>query len=426
MVETTRDVPVSPVDAASFQLGVHVQPYLVTIAGLLSPGGFVDRDGRPDLARLHGTLAAHIAKEPLLRQRPIMRNGSWWWTDNDIDVDLHVSLDERGPTEPDFEAICSRLVMLPLAPSRPLWHIAVVPAARPGQCGIVIRVHHAVLDGARASELFERLFTSAPPTKQPSTGNSPRTKIRPTLELRDQKKASPGDLLRFRMGTFLHRPIRSRALLGTIGPTRSISSVNVGTSLIERGAQKAGGTLNDAYLVAAGAGLRFILEDCGEHIPKSIAVSVPVAVSAIGDARNAVGFMIIDLPLLETDRERAVAIVAKQTAAAKPSARAAGTTFRSPRMARIFDRLAKRQHMIGAVVSNVHGPRGPLTLDGATLVELWPLGPLAGNVRVGFTAASYNDRFWIGIQTDAEHLPPAHRIAQAVERTLNEIASTAT
>ncbi|MCW2428933.1 hypothetical protein M2260_003841 [Rhodococcus erythropolis] len=157
---------------------------------------------------------------------------------------------------------------------------------------------------------------------------------------------------------------------------------------------------------------------------KTIAVSVPVAVTAIGDARNAVGFMIIDLPLQETDLERAVAIVAKQTAAAKPSARAAGTTFRSPRVAGIFDKFAKRQHMIGAVVSNVHGPRGPLTLDGAALVQLWPLGPLAGNVRIGFTAASYNDKFWIGIQTDAEHLPPASKIAQAVERALNEIAST--
>ncbi|WP_263654421.1 WSD1 family O-acyltransferase [Rhodococcus erythropolis] len=51
-------------------------------------------------------------------------------------------------------------------------------------------------------------------------------------------------------------------------------------------------------------------------------------------------------------------------------------------------------------------------------------GPLAGNVRIGFTAASYNDKFWIGIQTDAEHLPPASKIAQAVERALNEIAST--
>ena len=416
MVDTTPDVPISPVDAASFQLGVHVQPYLVTIAGLLAPGGFVDRDGRPDLVRLHRTLAAHIAQEPLLRQRPIMRNGSWWWTENDIDFDLHLSLDERGPTEPDFESVCGRLVMQPLDTTRPLWHIAFVPAARPGLCGIVIRVHHAVLDGARASDLFERLFAS-PDSKSTDPG-APVPNIPP-------KAAGSLDLLRFRIGTFLHRPIRSRVLLGAIGPTRSISSVNVRTSLIEHAAQQAGGTLNDAYLVAVGGGLRFILQECGEPIPKSIAVSVPVAVTAIGSARNAVGFMVIDLPLRETDPQRTVAIVAKQTAAAKPSARAAGTTFRSPRIAGVFDKLAKRQHMIGAVVSNVHGPRGPLTLDGAALVELWPLGPLAGNVRVGFTAASYNDTFWIGIQADAEHLPPASKIARAVERTLDEIAGTA-
>ena len=137
MVDTTPDVPISPVDAASFQLGVDVQPYLVTIAGLLSPGGFVDSDGRPDLAHLHRTLAAQIAQEPLLRQRPIMRNGSWWWTESNIEVDLHVSLEERGPTEPDFEAVCGRLVMQPLDTTRPLWHIALIPVARTGQCGIL-------------------------------------------------------------------------------------------------------------------------------------------------------------------------------------------------------------------------------------------------------------------------------------------------
>lgn len=71
--------------------------------------------------------------------------------------------------------------------------------------------------------------------------------------------------------------------------------------------------MNDAYLVAAGTGLRFILEDRGESILKTIAVPVPVSVTAIGDARNAVGFMIIELPFQETDLERAVAIVAKQT-----------------------------------------------------------------------------------------------------------------
>ncbi|BBE44275.1 DUF1298 domain-containing protein [Rhodococcus erythropolis] len=423
MVDTTPDVPISPVDAASFQLGVDVQPYLVTIAGLLSPGGFVDSDGRPDLAHLHRTLAAQIAQEPLLRQRPIVRHGSWWWTESNIEVDLHVSLEERGPTEPDFEAVCGRLVMQPLDTTRPLWHIALIPVARTGQCGIVIRVHHAVLDGAGASDLFERLFAS-PDSKKPDPGAPPTAKTGHSPEPHIPQKASSLDLLRFRIGTFLHRPIRSRVLLGTIGTTRSIASVSTRTAPVVRGAQSVGGTLNDAYLVAAGTGLRFILEDRGESIPKTIAVSVPVAVTAIGDARNAVGFMIIDLPLQETDLERAVAIVAKQTAAAKPSARAAGTTFRSPRVAGIFDKFAKRQHMIGAVVSNVHGPRGPLTLDGAALVQLWPLGPLAGNVRIGFTAASYNDKFWIGIQTDAEHLPPASKIAQAVERALNEIAST--
>ena len=77
--------------------------------------------------------------------------------------------------------------------------------------------------------------------------------------------------------------------------------------------------------------------------------------------------------------------------------------------------------MIAAVASNVRGPRHQLVLDGARLVELWPLGPLAGNVRVGFTAASYAGRLWIGIETDSGHLPVAAQIAAAVEGTLSAL-----
>lgn len=421
MTRASRDVPISPVDAANFRIGVRAQPYLVTIAGLLSSGGFVDREGQPDIARLHRTLAPRIAREPLLQQRPVMRSKTWWWTECDINLDFHISLEQALPTEVDFEAVCARLVMQPLDPTRPLWHIALVPATRPGQCGIIIRVHHAVLDGANAGQLFERVFAPAPSAMQPASVRATRTEHQSSPTLRTTA-TTPWERFRFRFGTFLHRPIRSRVLLGTFGATRAISAVGVDIGRLEDGAREAGGTLNDAYLVAAGAGLRCVLEGSGEPIPSTVAVSVPVAVTAIGQARNAVGFMIIDVPLRETVPARAIAMVAKQTDAAKPSARAAGTTFRSPRIAGAFDKFAQRQRSIAAVVSNVYGPNHQLVLDGAPLVELWPIGPLAGNVRVGFTASSYANKFWIGIQTDAEHLPPARDIAHAVDDALNKIA----
>ena len=295
-----------------------------------------------------------------------MRNGSWWWTENDIDFDLHLSLDERGPTEPDFESVCGRLVMQPSTPTRPLWHIAFVPAARPGLCGIVIRVHHAVSTAPEpatfSSACSPHLIRKVPTRALPCRTSLRRPPVPSTSSDFESVLPAPAN------------PIT--VLLGAIGPTRSISSVNVGTSLIEHAAQQAGGTLNDAYLVAVGGGLRFILQECGEPIPKSIAVSVPVAVTAIGSARNAVGFMIIDLPLRETDPQRTVAIVAKQTAAAKPSARAAGTTFRSPRIAGIFDKLAKRQHRSVQSCPTSMDRAGPLTLDGGSASRTLASGPV--------------------------------------------------
>jgi len=113
--------------------------------------------------------------------------------------------------------------------------------------------------------------------------------------------------------------------------------------------------------------------------------------------------------------------IARTTTAAKPVARAAGTVIRSPRAARGFDAFARHQHLITAVVSNVPGPSRRLALAGSPLVELLPLGPLAGNVRIGVTAASYDGRFRLAVVTDADHVIGAAEVADRIAGALEEL-----
>ena len=220
------------------------------------------------------------------------------------------------------------------------------------------------------------------------------------------------------MRQFIRPPIRSRTLLGPLGPRRDVAGASVGFDEVHRRAHEAGGTVGDAFLAAVGSGLRHVLESAGDPVPTTLTVSEPVRLTGGAGQRNAVGVMLVDVPVRDHDLRGAIARIARTTRAAKPIARAAGTVIRSPAAARGFDAFARRQRLIAAVVSNVPGPRSRLVIAGAALAEVLPLSPLAGNVRVGVTVVSYDGRLWLGVEADADHVAPAAGIAEAIADAL--------
>lgn len=403
------DTLISPGDVSALSISPHAQPYVITVAGLLAPGGFVDDEGRPDIERLRRELAARIDASVELTQRAVQREGRWWWVDGSVDLTAHI-VETSGSEESDFSAACGRLAMTPLDTTRPLWHLSLVPQARAGQCGMVLRIHHMLVDGARVTALLERLFGPERTRPMPASAPAPE-EARPSILER----------AKFRLHTVIRARIRSRTLLGPLGQTRGVSAASVDLDALESAAAASGGTVNDAYLIAAGQGIRLIIESEGEVAPDTIAISVPVQVAGTNSSRNAVGFMLVDVPLAAADLSAAIQAVARQTQAVKRTARDAGPTFRAAWIARWFNWYGQRQRMIGAIASNVRGPRDQLYVAGAPLVEIWPLGPLAGNVRVGFTAASYAGRFWVGVEVDDAHTPPADAVAARVQDVLCRI-----
>lgn len=411
-----RDSPISSGDVAALSIGSGAQPYVITVAGLLAPGGFVDARGGADLEALRQHLVHRLGGCPELLQRAVPRDGQWWWVTESPDLAHHVVSIPAGES---FGSTCGQLVMAPLDADRPLWQLTVVPSAQPERCGLVFRIHHMLVDGARATLMLERLFSTEPvdhheaPVQVPDEPCSPT--VRPSLRQRTS----------FRLRTFVHPRIGSATLLGVLSEQRDTAVASVGLPALQSGADACGGTINDAYLVAVGQGMRHVLDTQGEAAPASIAMSVPVSVRGDSSSRNAVGFMIVNVPLDPTKIMHNVADVAHQTARAKPLARDAGATFKSRRIARLFNWVGRRQHMIGAVATNVRGPLQQLSVAGAPLVELWPLAPLAGNLRMGFTAVSYDDRLWVGVEVDSATIGRAGPVGQRIADVLELIARSA-
>ena len=421
-----RDTRISPVDAATLGLSVHGgQPYLITLAGVLGSGGFVDRAGRPDVARIRATLTRRVAGVPVLTHQPVRRGEDWWWEPQEPDLRVHVRVTDPDSAGRGLDAVCAELLMSPLPTDRPMWEVVLVPRVRRGGCGIVVRFHHLLADGIHAVSLVEQLFdpvrgsgaamgapAASAASAPPAAPDAPRAPV-----------ASPSRAVRwwYRIRLFLRPWIRSRVLLGPLGPRRDVAGTSVDLEALRHGAHAANGTVGDAYLAAVGSGLRHVLEAGGDRVPDSVTVSVPVRLPPREGQRNSVGVMLVDVPL-RVPVERAVGAVAATTRRAKPLARTSGTVIRSPAAARGFDAFAAHQRLIAAVASNVPGPAARLALDGAPLLDLLPLSPLAGNVRVGVTAASYDGRLWIGVVTAAGPIAPATDVAAAIGRALGELA----
>lgn len=422
-------IPMADVDAANLVLE-RGQPNVVTLAGLLAPGGFVDERGVPDADALREATGGRVRSLPALNQAPQYRDGSWSWRSAEPDLSHHIRLlDPELVAPPDaedgaFERTCARVVMQPLAPGRPPWEMLLVPRADGDRCGLLFRLHHAVADGMGAEALIAALSDPGPLVGAPADGSVPVPEPAPPAPRPLPRRIA--DLAAQTTAVF-RRTVHSRVLLGPLGPTRDIALFDVGLEALHAGARRLGGTLDDAFLAAFGHGIGALLVAAGEDPPATVPVSCPVRLGRRPGEGNATGVMLVRVPVAGSDPAAGIAGSVAQVAAAtrseKVRARAVGTfrPMRSPRAARLLMRFAQRQRAVGAIASELRGPSGTLFLAGAELIAAWPLALLSGNVRIGALAVSYAGRFRVSLQTDAAHLPPARILAEAMSASLDAI-----
>jgi hypothetical protein len=405
----------SAADASNVILDAVDQVNVFLMAGILSPGGFVAPDGSADLERLRAVIADRLADSSLAGLRRFsQRIGGTQrrplWEASAPDLARHVRVIGRVAGAEGLAALCATLMTMPLPAGRPLWELLVVPGATDAGTGIILRIHHAVADGVAGVRLAQQLFDADPTPGPPDT---PRPRVRPTRPRKSGWRRFRGSLSR--LAAMFSVQLGPTALLGPIGTRRGITFGDVALDDIARGARAAGGTVNDGLLAAVAAAAAAALASAGEPVPDELPASIPVALPDRGSSGNAVGVMVVPLPLCEPDLGARIARIAMVTTAAKAEAREQGTyeLTRSRWGARVFGFLARRQRFVALFVTNVRGPEQRLSLDGAPLERAWPVTPIQGNVRLGVSAISYAGRLECVAHVDAGALDAA-----AVERAL--------
>jgi diacylglycerol O-acyltransferase / wax synthase len=432
----------SAADASNVWIDAADQVNVFLLTGVLGPGGFVGTGpgGEPDLARLRADLAGRLREgdaTPGLRrfsQRVGGRGGTLRWEACPPDLDHHVRLVAPAAGREGLAGVCASLMSVPLPPDRPLWELLVVPGASPDGPGMVLRVHHAIADGAAGVGLVQRLFGT--PDAAPDAAVGPMG-VAPASDEPGQRPAGArwrrwGRRCRSvlagtrRMTALVRRTVPPTVLLGPISPDRQLAFTSVDLNRLHRAAHAAGATVNDALLSSVTVAVEAGLQAVGAAVPQPLPASIPVALPDRHGSGNAVGVMMVPLPTGEPDGDRRLAAVSAMTSTRRAEARRQGTLelTRSRWGSRAFARLARRQRFVALFVTNVPGPARTLSVAGAPLVEAWPVAQVQGNVRLGVSAMSYAGRLQCTVHV-AGGAVPADVVAAQLGEELARITARA-
>jgi hypothetical protein len=338
-----------------------------------------------------------------------------WVSAPGFDLADHVRASPLGPA-PERTAVLAEVARLfeqRLDRDRPLWAIDVVP--RPAGGSVLIwRIHHALADGTAAMRFARELLWDA--GSEGSVGSAPHDREHPDHE---RRRAHLAGLIEREFAGSLHRS----PFDGRIGARRRVAFASTPLRALHDAAKRlASATLNDAVLAVVAGSLRRWIED--RHGPLGdIRVRVPVSLHEEGDAAaNRDSFFSARLPLAVADPVERLRIIERETAARKQADDAerieetvAALGRRSPRLAALVERIEASPREFAVSVSNVPGPRQPVSVLGAPVEELHSIAEIGERHGLRIAVVSLADRLFFGFNADPDLVAGVESMAAGVE-----------
>jgi len=416
-------------------------------------------DGKPlSLEALRHSVAVRLEHTPRFRRRlafPPSGMGEPFWVDDEtFDIARHVVALCDGGDRPDqrrFHALCDRALSEPLDRTRPLWRVYLAPKLADGSAGMVAKIHHALVDGKSAVEVALLLFDvtregepapAADWRPEPEPGTARLTLGALSGGASESLRAARGvariagtpraggariyDTVRraaLTVGDDLLRPAPASYLNVPIGPKRTLVRHRSRMSDLVEAKLAAGVTLNDVCLAAVTGALRETALARGES-PRALKAMVPVSVRAEEertDLGNRISLAFVDLPVhLSTPASR-LAEVHRATAAFKASGRPEGAEAVFGALGMLpaplrtgAARMVGSKRVYNLTVSNIPGPRFPLYVLGAPLLEAYPVVPIAEDHALSIGMFSYEQHMHFGLYADPEALPDVQGLPAAL------------
>jgi WS/DGAT/MGAT family acyltransferase len=415
------------------------------------PGG-----SRLTAADLRASVEARLDREPRARQRIVFGEGGEdpaWASDEDFDLARHVADAEVAePVDLDgMIEIAAGLFERRLDHRRALWRADVVPMADSG-AAVVMRIHHALADGITSQRFAAALIWDAAPDEgatvppRPAAAASPTPSRAGAVSGAIRGVADPSRWLGgAREVAKLPGAVARELLPGgpetsldrAIGPRREIARALLDLDELKGIAHLASTrlathvTLNDVLLSLVGAGLRGWLDRGGRRPRGTLRAQVPVSLHGRGDDAelgNRDSFLNVGLELDAVDAFERLRLINRDTSRRKQAGDAqelydffhAISRFRP--LYKGATRLASGPREFALSISNVPGPRAPVSVLGAEATELISIAEPADRHALRVSAISYAGSLSIGLSSDPEAVSELGALAAAIEAAAPELA----
>ena len=438
--------------------GVHMH---VGSIGIFDPGPLAQADGSIDFDQVLRVAEVGLFRAPRFRQKLALAplSGHPIWVDdphfNILYHVRHTALPLPGD-ERRLKRLFGRIMSQKLDRSKPMWELWIVEGLESGRLAVISKVHHCLIDGISGVDLLSA-FMGQDPEHRPETVDhrwiprpapgalklvSDEVGRRVSLPARAARELVRS-LRRPReaLGEAAHTasgfgqglrdaltPASVTSLNVPLGPHRRFDWTRFDLGVVREVKTRLRGTLNDVVLGCVAGAMRSFLAERGEAVSKlrDFRAMVPVSTRSgaqRGTLGNRVAMIVVPLPVAEPDPLRRMQQITERTREIKTSGRAEGTDlleqvsdWTTPSLLTGMSRMAASRRSFNLVVTNVPGPLFPVFLNGARMLESYPLVPLFENQTLGVALLSYDKSLHWGFNADWDAVPDLHAFVQAIER----------
>lgn len=368
----------------------------------------------------------------------------------------HIALPE-GATYDDLLRLVADLHEPMLDRGRPLFRNWLIDGVPDNMFAVYTKVHHAIVDGVSGTKrLYSSLssssrrgvpppaFAAELPVRKPRAPQALLDRLtelgvsatKQTLALRDVSLGA------FRKGlaTLLGAgPVGSLPFSAQHGPmnepmqmARSLATLSLPLEEMHAVGRHFGATLNDLAVTIVDEGVHRYLRGTGRAYPHRLVAMVPMSLRDDGDteAGTKASAMFVHLGEPEpTVVERIAQVVAAMDAAKqelRSMSRDAAMVYAVAALG--FAELTTATHvdrvtppLANLVISNVPGARARMYLDGAPLVDNFPISAIAASIGLNATLTSYHDRMDFGFVGNGASMYDLPELARHVKDAYEEL-----
>lgn len=345
-----------------------------------------------------------------------------WEPDPDFAIERHIYPPAGAPprTLDELQAFVGREASRPLPKDRPRWQFHFIEDFEDGASALVVRIHHSIADGlALVALLFDFMDSQVLPPEQAESRrtvpvNAAAVAVRVALE-------TPGILLKRLLWWpdrhSLHGPQLS-------GDKRVAWTAPLDLAVVKAAKNQLGATVNDVLMASvSGAFTRYLAPQVGSLLTR-LRVSMPVNVRPAHEPlelENRFAAVPLEIPAGDMSLEaRIQAMKARMDDLKSSVAPLAVYGIQKALLALLPESVSRGlidflANKCTAVVTNVPGPPGDLSLAGRRVRGLLFWVPQRANIGVGISILSFAGKVQVGVMTDAHLLSDPAELVRAFE-----------